>query len=583
MHEWSLNILYKGYEDTCFQSDMKALEKNVDAFNELAKHIHEKTKLEACKEIVKLQEQNKLVLSKLYAYGNLKQATDTTDSKTIAYLEQITRLVTQSSKANSIFESFIAQVKNLDTYIKEDEFLKEYAFYLKEIQENGKYLLSDDVEEVITKLNMSGGSGWESLQSYLTSTLKVEYQGETITLPQIRNLAYDADKQVRKSAYEAELKSYDKIKDAIAFSLNNIKSQFQTVCDLRGFESPLDMTLYQARMKKETLDAMLEAMEEYMPLFQTYLKRKAKLLGYEHGLPWYELFAPLATTSTTYSIDEAKEYLVTHFKPFAQDMADMIQTAFDEQWIDFYPKNGKVGGAFCYNLPFVKQSRVLTNYDGGLGDIVTLAHELGHAYHGMMIQDHHLLNTTYSMPVAETASIFNENIIMNAIIKDAKGEEKIALLENQLQELTQIMCDIYSRFLFEKEVFERRTKGFMFPDELEQIILDAQKKAYGDGVDPAYLHPYMWVCKSHYYSSDLSFYNFPYAFGGLFARGLVLKYQEEGPSFIDTYRKMLKATTVSSVEDVARIAHIDLTDKGFWIDCLKTCEESVQEFLELTK
>ena len=396
-------------------------------------------------------------------------------------------------------------------------------------------------------------------------------------------MAYDSDAKVRKSAYEAELKAYDKIRDAVAFSLNSIKAQVLTECELRGFASPLAMTLHNAHMKQETLDALLHTMQSYMPKFHAYLRRKAELLGYKNGLPWYELFAPLGEETKTYRIEEAKEYLLKHFRPFAEDMADMMERAFDESWIDFFPRKGKVGGAFCANLSGVKQSRVLTNYDGALGDIVTLAHELGHAYHGMMIENHRPLNTDYSMPVAETASTFHENIIMNAAIEEAKGQEKITLIENQLQDLTQVICDIYSRFLFEKTVFEKRKDSFMFADELEAIMIETQKQAYGDGLDPDYLHPYMWICKSHYYSSGLSFYNFPYAFGALFARGLIVKYQEEKEAFVPKYRELLKATTVSSVEDVAAMADIDLCDEAFWTSCLDTCAQRIDEFLELTK
>ena len=195
--------------------------------------------------------------------------------------------------------------------------------------------------------------------------------------------------------------------------------------------------------------------------------------------------------------------------------------------------------------------------------MITLAHELGHAYHGLHIQDHLPLNTDYSMPVAETASTFNESLIMEAAIKGASGFEKMALIESQLQDVTQIMYDIYSRYLFETEVFEKSKQGFLFPDELNDIMLRAQKAAYGDGLDHDYLHPYMWVVKPHYYSEALSFYNFPYAFGGLFARGLYEKYKNEGEAFVAKYKALLNATTVSTVEDAAKEAGINLEEADF--------------------
>jgi pepF/M3 family oligoendopeptidase len=454
---------------------------------------------------------------------------------------------------------------------------------LHQIKENSKYWLSDDVEEVIAKLNLSAGSSWNKMQSYLTSTLEVDYKDQVVTLAQIRNLAYSKDKEVRKEAYEAELKAYDKIKDAISFSLNNIKIQVNTICELRGFESPLDMTLNQSKMKKETLNALLEAMKEYMPKFHAYLRRKAEILGYQKGLPWYELFAPLGESDRSFTTEEAKDYLINHFNNFSKDIADMIKEAFDNEWIDFYPKKGKVGGAFCSNMPFVKESRILANFDGSLSDVITLAHELGHAYHGKMIQEHRPLNWDYSMPVAETASTFNETVVMSAAIKEASDQEKIALIESQLQDTTQIICDIYSRFLFESKVFDKTKSEFLFSDSLAEMMLEAQKEAYGDGLDHEFLHPYMWVNKSHYYSEGLSFYNFPYAFGGLFARGLYEKYMEEGESFLPKYQGLLKATTVSTVEDAAKVAGIDLENPEFFKMSLRSFSNLIDEFLELTK
>jgi len=382
-------------------------------------------------------------------------------------------------------------------------------------------------------------------------------------------------------AYIAELKAYEKIKDPISYSLNNIKTQVNTICELRGYESPLAMTLMQSKMKKETLDAMLEAIREALPSFHKYLRHKAKIMGHPGGLPWYDMFAPIGESNTKFTTEESKDYLVKHFRGFADDLADMVEEAYDKEWIDFFPRKGKVGGAFCENMPFVKQSRILANFTGALNDVVTLAHELGHAYHGFNIQEHLPLNVNYSMPVAETASTFNEALIMEAAINESTGREKIALIESQLQDVTQIICDIYSRFLFENAVFEKSKTGFLFADELKQMMLAAQKEAYGDGLDHDYLHPYMWVLKGHYYSENLSFYNFPYAFGGLFARGLYEKYKVEGEAFVPKYRALLKATTVMNVEDAAREAEINLEDPQFWRTSLRTIEDLIEEFVRL--
>jgi len=338
---------------------------------------------------------------------------------------------------------------------------------------------------------------------------------------------------VRKDAYEAELKCYSKIEDGAAFALNSIKLETVNECKIRGYASALDRSLNQAHMKEETLNALLSAMEDYLPEFWRYLKAKGKALGHENGLPWYDLFASMGNSGKTYSTEDAKDCLLQVFGGFDQELHDMIKKAFDEEWIDFFPREGKVGGAFCCELYPVKQSRVLTNFGGEFGDVVTLAHELGHAFHNEMLFSHSILNLDLPMPLAETASTFNENVLVSAAIASAADkQEKLALIESQLMDACQIICDIYSRFLFEKSVIERREQEFMSADTLCGMMLDAQKKAYGDGLAEDTLHPYMWLCKSHYYRGSLSYYNFPYAFGGLFARSLYAMYLVEGASFV---------------------------------------------------
>ncbi|WP_066714934.1 M3 family oligoendopeptidase [Clostridium sp. Marseille-P299] len=582
-NEWSLDVLYQGYQDKKFLDDLSRIDELVNKMNSVASELSKYETKEALHTIISTLEEVYALQERLGGYCSLRQATNTTDSESASYLGTISQKFSNIAKAEAIFKSYIASVDNLETILEGDELLSEYRFMLLEIKKNAKHLLNDQVEEVISKFDISGGSAWEELQSYLTSTVKVDYKGEEITLSSVRNLAYSKDAKERKEAYEAEIAAYDKIKDAVAYSLNSIKLQVLTESELRGYESPLMMALNQSNMQKSTLDAMLTAIKEYLPKFQAYLRRKGEILGSNQGLAWYDMFAPLGTSEQSFSVEEAKDYLLKHFRGFAPDLAEMVEKAFAEEWIDFFPRAGKVGGAFCSNLQSVKQSRVLTNFDGTLSDVVTLAHELGHAYHNQQVHDHRILNTDYSMPVAETASTFNENIIMNAAIDEAEGVEKLVLIESQLQDAAQIICDIYSRYLFETAVFENRKSSFMFADDLKELMLNAQKEAYGDGLDSKTLHPYMWVCKGHYYSSHLSFYNFPYAFGGLFARGLYAKYKAEGSEFVPKYRKLLNATPVSTVEEVAKYADIDLTNPEFWRAGLKSFADQIDEFIKLSK
>lgn len=290
----------------------------------------------------------------------------------------------------------------------------------------------------------------------------------------------------------------------------------------------------------------------------------------------------MGKSDTEYTVDGAKEYLLGIFSEFDTELYGMVKTAFENRWIDFFPREGKVGGAFDCGVPSAKQSRVLTNFDGSFSDVVTLAHELGHAFHDKQVFAHSVINQSYSMPVAETASTFNEVLVMEtAIARATDKEEKIALIESQLMDACQIICDIYSRFLFEASVFENRPTEVLSPDRMCELMLTAQRAAYGDGLDADCLHPYMWLCKGHYYSGGLSFYNYPYAFGGLFARGLYAKYKAEGAAFVDTYKAMLRATSVTDVEECALIAGVDLTDPEFWRSGLRSISDRIDEFCDL--
>ena len=573
--EWSLKEIYPSFESEEFKRDFERFSNFREVFNGLTLEDN----LESIKAAIAALEEFSVLSSRLGNYINLTLTANTTDETANKYR---TLFGNAYAALNSAYTKVYKFIGSVETDITSDENLKDYEFYFAEAKKQYKHLLSDELEDVIAKFSISGGDGWEQLFEAMTSGVEGEFKGEKVTLSEIRNMAYDADAAVRKEAYETELKMYDTIKEPIAFALNNIKQQVLTETSLRGFESPLAQTLEASRMSRKTLDALLEAIREYLPQFRAYLKHKAALLGHENGLPFYDLFAPIGESSRRFTIEESKEFLLENFKGFSEDLAEMTKEAYENNYIDFLPRKGKVGGAFCSNLPFIKQSRILTNFSGSLSDVVTIAHELGHAYHGLHIENHRVLNQEYSMPVAETASTFNENIVMNTVIRQASDAEKVALLESQLQDTTQIIVDIYSRYLFEASVFENREKSFMFSKDLEKLMLDAQKEAYGDRLDPDAMHPYMWACKPHYYSSGLSFYNFPYAFGGLFSKGLYAIYQEQPEGFVEKYQELLRATTVTSAEDTAKVLGVDVEDSAFWKKALAQVADNIEQFIALT-
>jgi pepF/M3 family oligoendopeptidase len=328
---------------------------------------------------------------------------------------------------------------------------------------------------------------------------------------------------------------------------------------------------------------MLSAMFDSFPMFRRYYHAKAARLGKEK-LAWWDIFAPTGKNVRQYNFGEAREFILEHFGKFTPELAALAQRAFDNNWIDAEQRSGKRGGAFCMGVPAVKESRILCNFDGSLDQVSTIAHELGHAFHNycMFKAGKTPLQRTTPMTMAETASIMCETIIVDAALAQAASPaEELAILETSLIGDAQVIVDIYSRYLFEKEVFEKREKSELSADDFCEMMERAQKATYGDGVDERYLHPYMWTWKPHYYSAGRSFYNFPYAFGLLFGLGLYAIYQQRGADFVPDYMGLLASTGEHRAAELAARFGIDIREKSFWANSLALIGERIERYQEL--
>lgn len=582
--EWNLDQLYLGFDSEDFQRDLQKFDGIVDEIVAMGDaYDNDAQKVEKLRGYILIRQRLEVLADRLIGFASLRQATDSTNMEALKVMNRLQTKATQIKVVEAKLCKWVGKLPDLEATLQSDPLLQEHAFHFQELALEAKRMLDDQTEALLAKLRQNGSMAWGRLQSLLTSTLSVTYEGKDMTLSEVRNLAYEPDPDVRKNAYLAELKAYEKIEKPIASAINSIKGEVNTLTEARGYKSALEESLMKSRIKETTLQSMIDAMEQFLPVFRSYLKRKAELLNHQNGLPFYDLFAPLGKTQKKFTIPEANAYILKNFRTFNTRLPEMVERAFTEGWVDYLPRKGKVGGAFCANLPSIKESRVLTNFDGAFGDVITLAHELGHAYHGEAIFSESIINGEYPMPLAETASIFCETIVNQAAFKDATSkEEQIYLLEASLQDATQVIVDILSRFYFESALFSGRKHTVFDENELKDMMIDAQKKSYGDGLDPEFLHPYMWVCKSHYYSGYLSFYNWPYAFGLLFAKGLYAKYLQDQANFIPLYDALLSKTGKMSVEAVAKIAGIDVEKPQFWHQSLGLLKNDIDLFLRLT-
>jgi oligoendopeptidase F len=515
----------------------------------------------------------------------------TTDSRNKAAMKALSEFEQAKLPMSQLLTRFTAWLgaisPKLDQIVKANSSARAHEFMLRETAEQSKYLMSEAEEDLAAELSLSGGNAFSKLQGTVTSQLSVDFELDgkiqKLPMPALINLRSHPDPDTRRRGYEAENKAWEGVQEMLAACMNGVKGEANVLNKKRGRKDAIHSSLDAARLDRKTLDAMLAAMKDSFPMFRKYFRAKAKKLGKEK-LAWWDIFAPLGRTDKVYSYEEARDFILENFGKFSPDLAAFARRAFDNNWIDAEQREGKRGGAFCMEVQGVKESRILSNFDGSFDQVSTLAHELGHAFHNECAYQANktVLQQLTPMTLAETASTMCETIVTEAVLASTQdSQEQLAVLEAQIQNASQIVVDIYSRYLFEKEVFERREKSELSADDLNDIMERAQKATYGEGLDERYLQKYMWTWKPHYYAPELSFYNYPYAFGLLFATGLYAIYRQRGEAFVQDYRNLLASTGEETAAKLARRFGIDITKRKFWDDSLAIIGKRIDRYCEL--
>jgi oligoendopeptidase F len=519
----------------------------------------------------------------LGAYLGCFVTTNTQDTLAQACYSEFQQQAVKLSLLSTRYAAWIGSL-DVEQLIARSSMASEHAYMLRKASIQAQHLMSPAEEDLAAELELSSGAGWEKLHGDITSQIIVplEIKGEHQELPMsmVRNFAYDPDREVRRVAYEAELAAWKKAAVPLAAALNGIKGEVNTLSRRRHWDSPLDASLFEANIDRETLEAMLTAARESFPDFRRYLRAKAHVLGLEK-LAWYDIFAPVGKEQRVWEYEEARAFIVEKFGSYSRKLSDFAARAFRENWIDAEPRVGKVDGAYC--TPLRKdESRVFANFKPSFDGVRTLAHELGHGYHNLNLASRTALQKNTPMTLAETASIFCETIIRHAAMAKADKEEQIAILESSIQGACQVVIDITSRFLFESRTFERRKQRDLSVDEFNTLMLEAQKETYGDGLDENLLHPYMWAMKPHYYSTHESFYNYPYMFGLLFGLGLYARYQQDPEGFKTGYDDLLSSTGLGDAATLAARFGIDIRSTDFWRSSLDIVRQDIDLFEKLT-
>jgi pepF/M3 family oligoendopeptidase len=508
--------------------------------------------------------------SYLYAHTT----TDATDAVAAGALSRYQASVAPFATLDGRFDAWLARL-DLDELTARSPLASDHAYALRRGAEAASHQMSEAQEDLAAELTLTGGRAWAKLHADLTARLTATVDGEVLPMSMVRGLATDPDPARREAAFHAELAAWDTVTVPLATALNAFKGEANVLNRRRGWTDSLAPALETNGVSPEILAAMQTAVVDSLPHWHRYLHAKARLLGHESGLPWWDLIAPVGTPKR-FGWTEATASIRDAFATYSGRLAGLVDTAVEQAWIDAEPRAGKVGGAYCMSVTD-GVSRVLCNFDGSFDSVQTLAHELGHAYHNVNLGERTPMQRNTPMALAETASIFCETIMVQAglaaVGDDAPG--RLALLDGDLSGACQVVVDIHSRFVFERALSSEREHGVVSVDRFRTLMLDAQAEAYGDGVDPAWRHPDMWAVKGHYYTA---YYNWPYTFGLLFGIGLYAEFQRDPDTFRSGYDDLLSATGLGDAATLAARFGIDVADTAFWAASLQVLTDRIDEF-----
>ncbi|MCB2290894.1 M3 family oligoendopeptidase [Clostridium sp. CS001] len=582
---WNLDKLYTSFTSEKFKGDMELLNQRILYLNEWAeKNLKDTTNATfKIEEFLRLYNDYKTLYSSLSCYANLILSADSSNIEAMDILDEMDDIDASVIDTFVSFNKWLNYFNNIDELIASSPYLIEHDFYLKELILQSKYLLSEAEEVLIAKMQSTGSKSWQRLYMELVSNIEMDIviddKSKKMSLSELRNMAYEKDASLRKTTYYAEEQACKSISDVSAACLNGISGEALTIYDMKGYESPLDKVLMVSRMDAETLNATVSAIKESLPMFHKYYQKKAEILGHKVSLPFYDIFAPIGDANSKISYLDARDLIVSSFKTFSEELATFARNAFDNRWIDAEPRAGKGNYGLCVDIFPIKESRILANFTGNFGDVGVLAHEIGHAYHSYCLRDEKMLNTVYHTPIAETASIFCETIVNNALINILPPSESISLLEKSISDAGYYIVDFYVRYLFENKLYERRRSGQLSVEELNKLMIECMSEAYGESVDVETIHPYMWMNKIGYYMVGEEYLNFPYSFGVLFSKGLYAEYIKKGEVFVLQYNNFLGATGKNNILDSAKMIDIDVHSIDFWRNSLNLIKKDIEEFI----
>lgn len=590
LKEWNLTTLFKGGSDSPqladlmeqMQNEIQQLTGEINYLSLSENHLIEKTVERLLRDLGHIQ----LTLSQVTSFITCLLAENPKDKKAMALQGKNASVKAAYSSVHHRFQQFLSTIEKTSwDELLETESLKNHRFILSEWRENADSPLSIETENVIADLMVDGYHAWSDLYRSIVNNLRVtiEINGTKTeySIGQATNLRSSPDKEVREKAFRALEINWTDQEETMSRIINHIIGFRLQTDKARGTLTGLQKPLRDNRIKEETLQAMWKVVSENKQPFVDYLDLKAKLAGNDQ-MPSYDFWAPSRANSTSIGYQEAAEFILQQFHQFGPELESFARFAFEKGWIEASNRPDKAALAFCAGFPLTNESRVFLTYDGSMTSILTLAHELGHAFHNKAMKSADPLNRKYGMTTAETASTFTEMIVLDAAIKQTKiADEKLSLLDEKIKRSVMNFMNLHSRFLFEERLYEARKEGMLAADQLNELMQVALMEGYAGSMSHLPIHS--WISTPHFYITSSPFYNFPYTFGYLFSVSLYAKALDEGKEFEQRYLALLRDTGKMTVEELA-MKHLgeDITQEAFWKKGMALCIKDAEDFIRLS-
>lgn len=584
--KWNLSNIYDSFEDEKFTNDMQSLEYKIYSINGWIK-VNFENKDNAAKKIEHFIEFKNEVNDLINKLGTFSYLTSAADTKNVLANQNFSKVLSFEQKTKSVeneFQNWLLQIDNIHDIVHNDEYLKDYEFYINGLVDEGNHMPSKEQGKLLGRMKGVSSNAWENLYRITISNHKVEIDLEedkkALTLQAIQGLLNSNDPKLREKAFRAKNESYNKISDTVTWAYNSIKGEQIIESELKGYDSALQMAMKEYKLKEETLNTMFQAIKKYVSVIQKGIMHKAKLLGYNDALPFYDLYAPLGKLEKEYTFDEVRQIILGNLKNFGDRLYKVAERAFDERWIDAEPRENKRNGGFCSNIHSINESRILFSFSGKSDNILQLSHEIGHAYHHDCLNEERSINSVCSLAIMESAAIFTENFLQKRILNLSSKEEKLNILNGILIRDSRLILDIYAYFIFETKVFGIRKQRILSQNELCDLLKGAFSEAYGDSIEKETIDKYMWMSLPQLFYSNRPYYMVSYAFGLLFTKGLYAQYLKDKDKFVQDFEYFLTSSGKNSVEDAAAKLNINLTSEEFWESSLKIVEDDINAFIE---